>query len=118
MADTEVWLRGSVEGVDGLLLPVAHALVQAREDIERLAASDRWRPASLDLGIALTNSRLDQTYNTPAVATLVLFADASDVTRDLVALPLRAVFGAVWYVVSGLSRTSREVRLKAHTTYM
>jgi phosphoserine aminotransferase len=40
--------------------------------IERLAAGDRWRPASLDLGIALTNSRQDQTYNTPAVATLVL----------------------------------------------
>ena len=40
--------------------------------IERLAASDRWRPASLDLGIALTNSRQDQTYNTPAVATLVM----------------------------------------------
>jgi phosphoserine aminotransferase len=43
--------------------------------IEQLATSDRWRPASLDLGIALTNSRLDQTYNTPAVATLVLFAE-------------------------------------------
>jgi phosphoserine aminotransferase len=43
------------------------------ERIERLAASDRWRPASLDLGIALTNSRLDQTYNTPAVATLIMF---------------------------------------------
>ena len=44
----------------------------AVERIEALAASDRWRPASLDLGIALTNSRLDQTYNTPAVATLLL----------------------------------------------
>jgi phosphoserine aminotransferase len=43
------------------------------ERIERLAAADRWRPASLDLGIALTNSRLDQTYNTPAVATLIMF---------------------------------------------
>jgi phosphoserine aminotransferase len=41
--------------------------------IERIADSDRWRPASLDLGIALTNSRLDQTYNTPAVGTLLLF---------------------------------------------
>jgi phosphoserine aminotransferase len=40
--------------------------------IERIAASSRWRPASLDLGIALDNSRLDQTYNTPALATLVL----------------------------------------------
>ncbi len=35
----------------------------------------RWRPASLDLVIARDNSRLDQTYNTPAVATLVLLAD-------------------------------------------
>jgi phosphoserine aminotransferase len=47
----------------------------AVERIERIAASGRWRPASLDLGLALTNSRLDQTYNTPAVATLVLFDD-------------------------------------------
>ena len=44
----------------------------AIERIERIAASDRWRPASLDLGIALTNSRADQTYNTPAVATLIM----------------------------------------------
>jgi phosphoserine aminotransferase len=44
----------------------------AVERIERIAASDRWRPASLDLGIALTNSRADQTYNTPAVATLIM----------------------------------------------
>ena len=44
----------------------------AVERIERIAACDRWRPASLDLGIALTNSRLDQTYNTPAVVTLLL----------------------------------------------
>ncbi|MET0459399.1 MAG: phosphoserine transaminase [Ilumatobacteraceae bacterium] len=43
------------------------------ERIERIAGSDRWRPASLDLGVALTNSRLDQTYNTPAVATLIMF---------------------------------------------
>ena len=54
---------------------VAACSPAAVERIERLAASDRWRPASLDLGIALTNSRLDQTYNTPAVATLLLFAD-------------------------------------------
>lgn len=46
----------------------------AVERIERIAASDRWMPASIDLGIALTNSRSNQTYNTPAVATLVLLA--------------------------------------------
>jgi phosphoserine aminotransferase len=50
----------------------------AVERIEALAASDRWRPASLDLGIALTNSRLDQTYNTPAVATLLLLRSQLD----------------------------------------
>jgi phosphoserine aminotransferase len=46
----------------------------AIERIERLAASDRWIPPSLDLKIALDNSRLDQTYNTPALATIFLAA--------------------------------------------
>ncbi len=44
----------------------------AIERIERLAASDRWIPASLDLKIALDNSRQNQTNNTPALATLFL----------------------------------------------
>jgi len=44
----------------------------AIERIARLAAGDRWIPASLDLGIALENSRKDQTYNTPALATIFL----------------------------------------------
>jgi phosphoserine aminotransferase len=46
----------------------------AIERIERLAASGRWIPSSLDLKIALDNSRLDQTYNTPALATIFLAA--------------------------------------------
>ena len=48
----------------------------AVERIERLAASERWIPAGLDLKIALDNSRLDQTYNTPALSTLFLLADS------------------------------------------
>ena len=44
----------------------------AIERIEALHASGRWMPATLDLSIALENSRLDQTYNTPALATLFL----------------------------------------------
>ncbi len=44
----------------------------ACERVQRLARSDRWVPASLDLGIALENSRKDQTYNTPALATVFL----------------------------------------------
>ena len=46
----------------------------AVERIETLAASDRWTPAFFDLKIALDNSRLNQTYNTPALATIHLLA--------------------------------------------
>ena len=35
----EAWLRGSLPGVHALLMPAAHALVQAREDVERAAAT-------------------------------------------------------------------------------
>jgi phosphoserine aminotransferase len=51
---------------------LAAASPAAIERISRIAASDRWIPASLDLGIALENSRKDQTYNTPALATVFL----------------------------------------------
>ena len=47
--------------------------------IERIGelenADDRWRPDFLSLATALDNSRKDQTYNTPALATLLLLAD-------------------------------------------
>ena len=46
----------------------------AVERIETLAASDRWTPAFFDLKIALDNSRLNQTYNTPALATIHMLA--------------------------------------------
>ncbi len=42
---------------------------------QRIAASGRWVPAFLDLAIAIDNARLQQTYNTPAVLTLLLLAD-------------------------------------------
>ena len=42
---------------------------------EQIKASGRWVPAFFDLGIAIENSRLDQTYNTPALVTLVLLAE-------------------------------------------
>jgi len=45
---------------------------RAVERIESIASSNRWIPASLDLKIALDNSRKDQTYNTPALATIFL----------------------------------------------
>jgi phosphoserine aminotransferase len=47
----------------------------ALDRVASLAGSDRWIPPSLDLATALDNSTKDQTYNTPAVATLWLLVD-------------------------------------------
>jgi phosphoserine aminotransferase len=47
----------------------------AQDRIAQLHASDRWIPPFLSLHTALENSLKDQTYNTPAVATLFLLAD-------------------------------------------
>jgi phosphoserine aminotransferase len=47
----------------------------AIERVAELDASDRWIPEFLSIASALDNSRKDQTYNTPAVATLLLLAD-------------------------------------------
>ena len=57
----------------GLWLAVISPAAAAR--IEELGASDRWIPEFLSLATALENSRKDQTYNTPALATLLLLAD-------------------------------------------
>ena len=56
----------------GLWLALMSPAAVAR--VEKLKSS-RWVPAFLDLSIAIENSRLDQTYNTPAVATLILLAE-------------------------------------------
>ncbi|HEX2297509.1 MAG TPA: phosphoserine transaminase [Pseudonocardiaceae bacterium] len=52
-----------------LLSPAALARV------EEIGSSGRWVPEFLSLTTALDNSRKDQTYNTPAVATLLLLVD-------------------------------------------
>ena len=56
----------------GLWLALCSPKAVAR--IEELKGSGRWTPAFLDLGIALENSRLNQTYNTPALATIHMLA--------------------------------------------
>jgi phosphoserine aminotransferase len=53
-----------------LISPAAVARIS-----ELNGADGRWQPASISLATALENSRKDQTYNTPAVATLLLLAD-------------------------------------------
>jgi phosphoserine aminotransferase len=50
----------------------------AIERIHRLATAGRWSPPSISLPTAVDNSRSDQTYNTPALATLFLLADQID----------------------------------------
>ena len=46
--------------------------------IEAIRAGGRWVPAFLDLAIAVEQSRLEQTYNTPALATIFLAAEQTD----------------------------------------
>jgi phosphoserine aminotransferase len=46
--------------------------------VEEISASGRWTPAFLDLSIAVDNTRQDQTYNTPALATIYLMAEQVD----------------------------------------
>ena len=47
----------------------------AIERVATIKAGGRWTPAFLDLQTAIDNSRLDQTYNTPALATLLMMAE-------------------------------------------
>lgn len=64
-------------GSDGGLW-IALMSADALQRIAEIKASGRWVPAFLDLSIAVDNSAKDQTYNTPAVATLFLLADQID----------------------------------------
>ncbi|MGH3880499.1 MAG: phosphoserine transaminase [Actinophytocola sp.] len=50
----------------------------ALERVAEIGASGRWVPEFLSLTTALDNSLKDQTYNTPAVATLFLLAEQID----------------------------------------
>jgi phosphoserine aminotransferase len=50
----------------------------AIERVAQIKDSGRWIPTSYDLTTAIDNSRLDQTYNTPALVTLWLLADQLD----------------------------------------
>ena len=63
----------------GLWLALASpAAIERIEQIDRdrpTVGAERWIPEFLSLTTALENSRKDQTYNTPALATLLLLAD-------------------------------------------
>jgi phosphoserine aminotransferase len=57
----------------GLWLALMSPAAVAR--VAELHGAGRWVPASYDLQVAIDNSQLDQTYNTPALVTLFLLAD-------------------------------------------
>lgn len=59
----------------------------AIERVSRLRGAGRWTPAFLDLQIAIDNSALNQTYNTPGLATLFLLAEQTDWLNSLGGLP-------------------------------
>ena len=63
-------------GDGGLWLAILSPAALAR--IEAIAASGRWVPDFLSLSIAVDNSLKNQTYNTPAIATLLLMAEQID----------------------------------------
>ncbi|MGE2723624.1 phosphoserine transaminase [Mycolicibacterium pulveris] len=60
----------------GLWVAILSPAALAR--VEAIAASGRWVPEFLSLPIAIDNSLKNQTYNTPAIGTLVMFADQLD----------------------------------------
>ncbi|HEU5001971.1 MAG TPA: phosphoserine transaminase [Actinomycetota bacterium] len=60
----------------GLWLALLSPAALAR--VDEIASSGRWVPDFFDLPTALDNSRKNQTYNTPAVATLFLMAQQID----------------------------------------
>ncbi len=54
----------------------------ALERVDEIAGTDRWIPEFLSLTTAIDNSGKDQTYNTPAVATLIMLADQIEWMND------------------------------------
>lgn len=79
VAETDVYYfapQKSFASDGGLWLALmSPAALQRVADVQ---ATGRWVPAFSDLQIAIDNSRLDQTYNTPALATLFLLAEQVD----------------------------------------
>ncbi|ALI25023.1 Phosphoserine aminotransferase [Mycolicibacterium fortuitum] len=79
VADTDAYYfapQKNFAGDGGLWLAIVSPAALAR--IEAIAGSGRWVPDFLSLPIAVENSLKNQTYNTPAIATLILLAEQLD----------------------------------------
>ena len=104
MSEPEVWLRGPLDGYHPMLMPVAHSLLQVREDLARLertvTAEQLWaRPggaASIGFHIRHTGGALDRllTYargETLAASQLVVLAGEEAPGEPPVALSTLAI---------------------------
>lgn len=79
LTETDVYYfapQKSFSADGGLWIAIMSPAAIAR--IEEITASGRWIPDFLNLKTAVDNSRLNQTYNTPALATLMLLAEQID----------------------------------------
>lgn len=81
----------------------------ALERISEIHESGRWIPDFLSLQIAVTNSRANQTLNTPALATLVLLAEQLDW--------MNALGGLTWAIERTATSSSILYDWAASTTY-
>ena len=79
ITDTDVYYFSPQKcfGSDGGLF-IAIMSPKAIARAEEIKASGRYIPAFLDLMTAIENSRLDQTYNTPALSTIFMMAEQLD----------------------------------------
>jgi phosphoserine aminotransferase len=64
-------------GADGGLW-IAICSPAALERVDRIKATGRWIPESLSLATGTVNAKLNQTYNTPGLATMFLMLDQTD----------------------------------------
>lgn len=107
MSKPEAWLRGPIAGVPALLQPVAHSLVQCREELESLlgpmSAEEIWRAqggrASVGFHVRHAIGSLDRlfTYARGAMlsdAQLQVLKQESEPDPDLTADDLLAGFDA------------------------
>jgi phosphoserine aminotransferase len=79
VAQTDVYYfapQKSFASEGGLWLALMSPAALSR--VAEVHATGRWVPAFSDLQIAIDNSRLDQTYNTPSLSTLFLLAEQLD----------------------------------------
>lgn len=83
IADTDVYYfapQKNFAGDGGLWIALMSPAALAR--VEAVTGSGRWVPEFLSLPIAIENSVKNQTYNTPAIATLILLAEQIDWLLD------------------------------------